>query len=289
MQKWGAAVDGDESIRYPRVMTNSLTACLATAREAADAAALVHQDHAPSVGIADAEEKGRADYVSATDLAAQAACVAIIRRNHPGHAIVAEESHEGDPDGIPERGPAWIIDPLDGTTNFLHGHPMHASSVALAIDGVPEVGAVSCAPMGERWWAARGSGAWRNGGRIYVSGVEGTHRALIGTGFPFKTEHLLREHADQLVRVLGSTGGVRRGGAAAIDLCYLAEGRFDAFWELFLNPWDFAAGWVIIEEAGGVVGRVEGGPLRLSSGTIIGANSPAMKQALHELIGKPTG
>ena len=265
-------------------MTNFLSDLLDTARRAADAAAAVHEDQAASVGIADAEEKGRADYVSVTDLAAQEACVAVIRENHPDHAIVAEESHSGGPDATPPAGPAWIIDPLDGTTNFLHGHPMHASSVAFAMDGTPAVGAVSCAPSGERWWAARGNGAWKNGEPIEVSGVEGTGRALIGTGFPFKTEHLIVEYSAQLVRVLRTSGGVRRGGAAAIDRCYLAEGRFDAFWELFLNPWDFAAGWVIVEEAGGVLGRVEGGPLRLASRTVIGANSPAMKGALHELI-----
>jgi len=265
-------------------MTDLMTGVLETARKAADAAAAVHQDQATSVGIADAEEKGRADYVSSTDLAAQDACVAIIRERHPDHAIVAEESHDGDPDAAPPPGPAWIIDPLDGTTNFLHGHPMHASSVALAIDGIPAVGAVSCAPTGECWWAARGEGAWKNGAPIEVSRVDGIQRALIGTGFPFKTEHLLDEYAAQLVQVLGATGGVRRGGAAAIDLCYLAEGRFDAFWELFLHPWDFAAGWVIVEEAGGVIGRTEGGPLELSSGTVMGANSPNLKGALHELI-----
>ncbi len=261
-----------------------LTAALATARRAADVAAAVHEAQATSVGIADAREKGRADYVSATDLAAQEACVAVIRENHPDHSIVAEESHDGDPDVTHREGPTWIVDPLDGTTNFLHGHPMHASSVALAIDGIPAVGAVTCAPTGERWWAARGKGAWKNGARVEVSRVEGTQRALIGTGFPFKSEHLLEEYSAQLVRVLSATGGVRRGGAAAIDLCYLAEGRFDAFWELFLNPWDFAAGWVIVEEAGGVLGRVEGGGLGLSPGTIIGANSPAMKEALHSLL-----
>ena len=265
-------------------MTDFLTTALETARTAADAAAAVHKDQAHSVGIADAREKGRADYVSATDLAAQDACLAVIRKNHPDHTIVAEEGHEGDQDGIPPEGPAWIVDPLDGTANFLHGHPMHAASVAWAIDGIPAVGAVSCAPTGERWWAARGEGAWKNGQPIEVSRVEATQRALIGTGFPFKTEHLIPEYATQLIRVLGATGGVRRGGAAAIDLCYLAEGRFDAFWELFLNPWDFAAGWVIVEEAGGVMGRVEGGPLRLASGTVIGANSPAMKEALDALI-----
>ena len=269
----------------PSAMTSQRTDFLETARKAADAAAAVHKTQAASVGISDAREKGRADYVSATDIAAQEACVTVIRENHPDHTIVAEESHEGDESGIPSEGPVWIVDPLDGTANFLHGHPMYASSVALAIDGVPAVGAVSCAPTGERWWAARGEGAWKNRAPVHVSGVEGIHRALIGTGFPFKTEHLLEEHSAQLVRVRGASGGVRRGGAAALDLCYLAEGRFDAFWELFLNPWDFAAGWVIVEEAGGVMGRVEGGALALSPGTVIGANSPAMKEALHALIG----
>ena len=209
---------------------------------------------------------------------------AVIRKRHPDHAIIAEEIHDGDPVATPPSGPAWIIDPLDGTTNFLHGYPMHASSVALAIGGIPAVEAVSCAPMGERWWAARGEGAWKNGASIKVSQVEGIRRALIATGFPFKTQHLLGEHSAQLVRVLGATGGVRGGGAAAMDLCYLADARFDAFWELFLNSWDFAAGWVIVEEAGGVLGQVEGGPLRLTSGTVIGANSPVMKAALHDLI-----
>lgn len=267
----------------PSAMTSQPTDFLKTARKAADAAAAVHKTQAASVGISDAREKGRADYVSATDIAAQEACVTVIRENHPDHTIVAEESDEGDESGIPSEGPAWIVDPLDGTTNFLHGHPMYASSVALAIDGVPAVGAVSCAPTGERWWAARGEGAWKNHAPVHVSGVEEIHRALIGTGFPFKTEHLLEEHSAQLVRVLGASGGVRRGGAAALDLCYLAEGRFDAFWELSLNPWDFAAGWVIVEEAGGVMGRVEGGALALSPGTVIGANSPAMKEALQTL------
>jgi myo-inositol-1(or 4)-monophosphatase len=264
-------------------MTSQRTDFLETARKAADAAAAVHKTQAASVGISDAREKGRADYVSATDIAAQEACVTVIRENYSDHTIVAEESHEGDESGIPSEGPVWIVDPLDGTANFLHGHPMYASSVALAIDGVPAVGAVSCAPTGERWWAARGEGAWKNRAPVHVSEVEGIHRALIGTGFPFKTEHLLEEHSAQLVRVLGASGGVRRGGAAALDLCYLAEGRFDAFWELFLNPWDFAAGWVIVEEAGGVMGRVEGGALALSPGTVIGANSPAMKEALQAL------
>ena len=123
-------------------MTNLLSSLLGTARRAA------------SVGVDDAEEEGRANYVSAMDLAAQQASVALIRENHPDHKIVAEESHSGDPDATPPAGPAWIIDPLDGTTNFLRGYPTHAPSVAFAMDGTPAVGAVSCAPSG--------NGAWEN-------------------------------------------------------------------------------------------------------------------------------
>jgi myo-inositol-1(or 4)-monophosphatase len=271
-------------------MIDLLETALQTARLAADAAAHIHRAHGTSVTVADATEKGRADYVSATDLAAQDACLSIIRDRHPEHAIMAEEDEGGmepGPEVTPSDGPVWVVDPLDGTANFLHNHPMHAASVALAIDGTPVVGAVSCAPTDEHWWAARGHGAWKNGHSIGVSSLSDHHHALVGTGFPFKSESLLEEYAAQLVRVLAATGGVRRGGAAALDLCYLAEGRFDAFWELFLNPWDFAAGWVIIEEAGGVTSRIGGAPLSLCQGGVMGANSPAMLEAISTLLEIP--
>ena len=179
-------------------MTDLLETVLETARLAADAAAAVHRAHGTSVSVGDATKKGRADYVSATDLEAQEACVAVIRERHPEHAILAEEGAGERLEVTLPDGPVWVVDPLDGTANFLHDHPMHAASVALAIDGTPAVGAVS-------------------------SIAERDH-ALIGTGFPFKSEHLLQEYAAQLVRVLEATGGVRRGGSAALDLCYLAEG-----------------------------------------------------------------
>ncbi len=265
-------------------MTDLLETALETARLAADAAAAVHRAHGTSVSVGDATQKGRADYVSATDLEAQEACVAVIRERHPEHAILAEEDTGESLEVALPDGLVWVVDPLDGTANFLHDHPMHAASVALAIDGTPAVGAVSCAPTDERWWAARGYGAWKNGESIAVSSIAERDHALIGTGFPFKSEHLLQEYAAQLVRVLEATGGVRRGGSAALDLCYLAEGRFEAFWELFLNPWDFAAGWVIIEEAGGVTSRVGGGSLALSPGSVMGANSPVMLEAISGLL-----
>jgi myo-inositol-1(or 4)-monophosphatase len=137
------------------------------------------------------------------------------------------------------------VDPLDGTANFLHGHPVHAASVGVAVDGVVAAGAVSCATTGERWWARRGQGAWKSGRRIAVSDARCLEGGLIGTGFPFKVQHLIPAYLEELGHVLRAGAGVRRAGAAALDLCYVAEGRLDGFWESFLNPWDFAAGIVI--------------------------------------------
>ena len=268
----------------PKPMPELSETALETARLAADAAAAVHRADGSTVTVSDATEKGRADYVSATDLEAQEACLAVIRERHPRHAILTEEDAGDGMDAASLDGPVWVVDPLDGTTNFLHGHPMHAASVALTIDGTPVVGAVSCAPTAERWWAAHGHGAWKNGHAIAVSSLTAPDRSLVGTGFPFKNEDLLEAYAAQLVRVLKATGGVRRGGSAALDLCYLAEGTLDSFWELFLHPWDFAAGWVIVEEAGGVTGRVGGGALTLSSGSVVGANSPTMLGAISDLL-----
>ncbi|NJD17682.1 MAG: inositol monophosphatase, partial [Gemmatimonadetes bacterium] len=203
-----------------------------TALAAADAAAAVHRRDRGLVILEGASEKGRADYVSQTDLDAQHAALAVIRERHPGHAILAEE----DPRPVAERvaawdgSPLWVVDPLDGTANFLHGHPQFAASVAVAVDGRPFAGAVAAAATGERWWAARGEGAFRNGRRIRGSERSRLRDALVGTGFPFKILHRLPEFLEQLDRVLRSSSGVRRAGAASLDLCYLAQGSLDAFW-----------------------------------------------------------
>jgi myo-inositol-1(or 4)-monophosphatase len=258
---------------------------LPVAREAAQAASRVHRLHAPSASILKAEEKGRSDYVSATDREAEEAARAVISSHFPDHRLLAEEST--DPDSVDDSalgGPVWIVDPLDGTANYLHGHPMYAASVALAIDGVPIVGVVDAARTNEVWWAARGLGAWKSGMPIRVSPVQGLRHAMVGTGFPFKAEHLIPEYTQQLGRVLRSTAGVRRAGAAAMDLAYVASGIFECFWELHLNPWDFAAGYVLVEEAGGVVSRVDGTPLRLTPGTVMAANCEETLDELRELV-----
>ena len=256
---------------------------LRTAVDAADAAARVHAEHLHRVGVAQGRAKGRADFVSAADEAAQDAVIELIRRRHPSHLILAEEDDA--PPKLPvDDTPIWIVDPLDGTTNFLHAHPAHAASVAVAVEGRPVAGAVVSAPSGERWWARRGGGAWRDHRRIHVSDEGPLERCLIGTGFPFKDMERLTPYLEGLGKVLAATAGVRRGGAAAMDLAYVAEGRFDAFWEFRLQPWDFAAGILLVEEAGGVVERIEGGAPSLEAGSMLAASSQERLEALREMV-----
>ncbi|MEK9502418.1 inositol monophosphatase family protein [Gaopeijia maritima] len=259
---------------------------LRTALDAADAGARIHADHLDRVGAGDARLKGRADFVSEVDEAAQRAILSLIRARHPDHLILAEEDDA--PPALPDDDtPLWVVDPLDGTTNFLHGHPMHAASVAVTVGGRPMAGAVVCAPTGERWWARRGGGAWRNDRRIRVADSVPMERTLIGTGFPFKAMHELDRFLAAVRNVLGGTSGIRRGGAAAIDLAYVADGRFDGFWEYGLSPWDVAAGILLIEEAGGVVERVEGGPVDLRPGSVIAGSSRAVVDRLRAWTDRP--
>lgn len=267
-------------------MTDFLRIALDTAIAAAEAAAEVHRRHAPRmsrVGVSESSEKGRADYVSVVDVEAEEASLAVIRERFPDHAVMAEESLPAGSPGSTDA-PTWIVDPLDGTANYLHGHPMYASSVAIALDGRPVAGAVVAAATEERWYGARDLGAWKNGRPIRVSTITSLGHAMVGTGFPFKTQAAVPEYVQQLRRVLGAAAGIRRCGAAALDLCYLASGTLDAFWELFLNPWDYAAGWIIAEEAGGIASRIDGSSLTMEPGSVLAANSPALLEALGELV-----
>ena len=177
----------------------------------------------------------------------------------------------------------WVIDPLDGTTNYLHGYPMYAASVAVLHRGRPVAGAVATSATREAWWAVRGGGAFHQGARIHVSEIEQMPQALIGTGFPFKAREHLPRYLGQLDRVLRHTAGVRRGGAAALDLCHLATGWLDGFWELVLAPWDFAAGALVVEEAGGRITALDGGDVFRGDGSVLAGN-PAVHPALAELV-----
>ncbi len=195
------------------------------------------------------EMKGHNDFVSSADLAAEAAIIEVIHKHYPDHAIHAEESGiSGESDHV------WIIDPLDGTTNYLHGFPVFAVSIGLQINGRLEHAVVYDPMREELFTASKGEGAQLDGRKIRVSGNKDLDRALIGTGFPFRqADSEMGPYLEMLGKVVKNTSGVRRPGAAALDLCYVAVGRLDAFWETGLQPWDLAAGTLIIREAGGIV------------------------------------
>lgn len=260
---------------------------LETALEAAEAAASVHTDFWGRVLAEDAVEKGSSDFVSHVDLRAQDAALGVIRRRFPTHRVLSEEEHPGGLRTEPTDSnmPLWIVDPLDGTTNFLHSHPAYAASVGVVIEGKAVAGAVVAAATGERWWGARGQGAFRNGEPAHVSRIRELRLALIGTGFPFKHMAELPSYLGEVERVLPACSGIRRGGSAALDLCYLAQGSLDAFWETRLDPWDVAAGLVILNEAGGVARRKEGDPLDVQfAGSVLAANSPELLGALSQQL-----
>ncbi len=244
---------------------------LDAAREAADRAGRVHRARAGSARSLIWEEKGTSDFVTEVDREAERAIVETLLGRFPDHEILAEEeateagSAQDGPTPAGSGGPGgsaaapqvrWIIDPLDGTTNWLHGDPEYAVSIAAVDSGGLRLGVVLNSATGERFEAVRGGGARSGGQPIRVSAVSDLRLALVGTGFPFKNLHVFARYLDSFDRVLRSTSGVRRAGAAALDLCNVACGRFDAFWELALMPWDFAAGILIIREAGGLVERV---------------------------------
>jgi len=224
------------------------------------------------------ESKGTNDFVTRVDRAVEDKIIETIREYHPDHAFLAEESGtSGDHDHV------WIIDPIDGTTNFVHGLPVFAVSIALRIKGRIEVGVVYDPNRQEIFTAIRGRGAQVDGHKIRVSGRRGLDGALIGTGFPFKLQDRVDSYVKMLASVLRTTAGVRRPGAASIDLAWLAAGRYDGFWEFGLSPWDIAAGSLIVREAGGLISELEGDGDYLESGNIV-AGSPRVHDALRKLL-----
>ena len=253
---------------------------LATCVAAAARAAEVIRAHTPGLAALDWQAKGAADFVTVVDRDAEAALAAVIAERHPDATLVAEE---GSPEGEIGRGLAFVADPLDGTTNFLHGFPWYAVSVAACIDGQPVAGAILNVPTGELFTATAGGGARRAGAPIRVSPIVEPARALLGTGLPFKHADTFAHTLRVLPRIMESTAGIRRPGAAALDLADVACGRFDAFWELRLAPWDIAAGLLIIREAGGLATDLEGNDAPVASGPVVAGN-PAMHAWLLEQL-----
>ena len=244
-------------------MPNFFEVAIEAAEEAAE---IIRQGNARPKNV---QYKGDVDLVTETDKRSEAAIVARIRKAFPDHAIVAEEGSEGAPRGAKY---CWYIDPLDGTTNFAHGYPCFASSIALHEDGVPLVGVVVNPIAREMFSAVRGQGAHLNGKPIHVSPTAKLASSLVATGFPTH----LREDSANIQYYWGFTlnsHGVRRDGSAALDLCTVACGRFEGFWEFGLKSWDVAAGMLIITEAGGKVTDLNGGAFDVGAPHILATNA----------------
>lgn len=223
-------------------------------------------------------EKSRNDYVSEVDQQAESVIIDIILKAYPNHAILAEESgKQGNNDYL------WIIDPLDGTTNFLHGFPQYAVSIALQHKGVLTQAVIYDPLHQELFTASRGDGAYLDGRRIRVSKRKHLQGALLGTGFPFREGADFELYFDTFRALSPLAAGIRRAGAAALDLAYIACGRLDGFWEFGLNIWDIAAGILLIEEAGGIVTSMGQDRDHLSSGNILCGNPQIQKEMLNLL------
>jgi myo-inositol-1(or 4)-monophosphatase len=222
--------------------------------------------------------KQQSDYVTEVDKAAEAIIIDTLRETYPKHAILAEETgHSGQEDSEYQ----WIIDPLDGTTNFIHGFPQYAVSIAMAHKGVLTHAVIFDPSRNELFTASKGTGAFLNDKRIRVSKRTRLDEALIGTGFPYR----VFDHVDAYLAIFKDmtrrTAGMRRPGAASLDLAYVACGRLDGFWEFGLSPWDMAAGALLISEAGGLVGDLAGESNYLVTGNIIGGTPKVFSQILQ--------
>ncbi|HHQ69605.1 MAG TPA: inositol monophosphatase [Halothiobacillaceae bacterium] len=226
------------------------------------------------------ESKQRNDYVSDVDRQAEASIINTLTRAYPDHAILAEES--GD-QGQGESDYRWIIDPLDGTTNFLHGIPHFAVSIALEHQGKLLLGLVYNPVTEELFVAERGNGAFLNNRRIRVTKRRGLEGALLATGIPFNQDRNFKRFIDTTSAFYGPISGVRRFGSAALDLAYVACGRFDGYWEYGLKPWDVAAGALLVREAGGVVIDTDGSDSYLKTGNVIAANPKLTHQMLQTI------
>jgi myo-inositol-1(or 4)-monophosphatase len=212
--------------------------------------------------------KGSRDFVTQVDRTAEQMIADVILTAEPSARIVGEELTPT----LETRGLVWIVDPLDGTTNFLHGFPSYAVSVAAALDGILQAGVVLNVPRNETLTGWRDGGAWLNGQRIRVSRIADPAFALIGTGFPFREVSRLEEYLHQFGRIARATSGIRRPGAAALDLADVAAGRFDGFWELHLSAWDIAAGALLIREAGGVITDFSGREIGIEHTGVVAGN-----------------
>jgi myo-inositol-1(or 4)-monophosphatase len=255
-----------------------LATCVAAAARAADVVRAGGERRASLTW----EAKSQFDFVSDVDRASEAALRDVIMQRHADATILAEE---GSPNAESTRGLVFVADPLDGTTNFLHGVPWYAVSIAALVDGRLAAGAIINVPTGALFTATAGGGARHAGAPMHVSTITEPSRALIATGLPFSREEEIERYVPMLPAVMRATSGIRRFGAAALDLADVACGRYEAFWELRLSPWDVAAGLLLIREAGGVATTLEGAECPVAETSLVAGN-PVMHawllRTLHE-------
>jgi myo-inositol-1(or 4)-monophosphatase len=217
------------------------------------------------------DKKGLTDLVTEVDLECERLCRAVLAEHYPEHDILAEEMGGGLTGQAPSRY-RWIFDPLDGTTNYAHGLPIYCSSLGLEVDGMVVVAAVYEPSRQELFTAERGEGAWMNGQRLQVSSETSLIDSLLVTGFPYDVRLRHEDLLGIFAAFLTEARAVRRLGSAAVDLCYVASGRFDGFWEQHLKPWDVAAGSLIVTEAGGRMSRLDGSPFSVAAGSLLASN-----------------
>lgn len=231
-------------------------------------------------GDVQVDKKGAIDLVTEVDLAVERMFRGLITERFPDHQVLAEELGGS---AVVPVGPCWVFDPIDGTTNFAHGIPIFCASLALEIDGVPELAAVFDPNRQELFTAERGGGAFLNGRPLQVSGATSLLDAVLVTGFPYDVHTRVDEIVGLFGAFVGRARAVRRLGSAAIDLCYVAAGRMDGFWETDLKPWDIAGGALIVSEAGGRVTSVEGTPFASRGGDVLASNGH-LHDAMLDLV-----
>ncbi len=256
-----------------------MSRALRVASEAAREAGAYIRREAGTLKPGDVAEKGPLDFVTRVDKGAEALILDAIRRNFPEDAILSEEQG-GD---LPNAEHLWVVDPLDGTNNFIHGISRFAVSIAFAASGRPEIGAIYDPIRDELFACKRDEGVWLNGTIIGVSRTTDLASATVGAGLPTRHRDLLPSWLEQFARVARAVGTTRKTGSAALDLACVASGRYDAYWEPRLSPWDMAAGAVLVEAAGGIVTDDRGGPWTLGATGIIAAN-PDLHPRITQLI-----
>jgi myo-inositol-1(or 4)-monophosphatase len=252
---------------------------LKVAVEAALAAGRILKERADSIGKI--QYKGEIDPVTEIDLLCEQEVISRIQNAFSGHAFLAEESGatEGDADHL------WIIDPLDGTVNYAHGYPCYCVSIGYQCKGEVVAGVVYNPCLDELFVAEKGQGATLNGKSISVSTITDLKQSLLATGFPYDISESSDNNLDHFQKFIKACQAIRRPGSAAMDLCYTAMGRFEGFWELKLHPWDYAAGWLMIEEAGGTMTRFDGSPFQMGDRSILASNGH-IHQSMVDLLMK---